>query len=271
VALWGHGVNLQADGRLLTRTAEAVKRRATMAAHWFFAYTEGVASRIRDLGFPAGHITVVQNALDTRALRRAYLDVAEADVAALRRRHGITGSRVGLYLGSLYTRKRLGFLLESALSVRDALGDFELIVAGTGPDAGLVRRAADRHPWIHAVGPVFGAEKAAFGRLADVMLMPGLVGLAVLDSFALETPLLTTAVPYHSPEIEYLQDGVNGVVLPAEASSRAYGTAVATVLRDRGRLAVLRAGCRDGAARYTVAEMSARCADGVGRALRHAR
>lgn len=271
VALWGHGVNLQADGSAVTAAAESVKRKATLAAHWFFAYTEGVAGRVRDLGFAADRITVVQNALDTRALRRRYLEVPDADVAALRRRHGITGSRVGLYLGSLYSHKRLDFLVESALSTRDTVGDFELVVAGTGPDAGIVRAAADRYPWIHAVGPVFGATKAAFGKLADVMLMPGLVGLAVLDSFALETPMLTIAVPYHSPEIEYLQDGVNGVVLPAEASPPAYGTAVAALLRDHGRLAVLRRGCRDSAGRYTVAEMSARCADGVSRALRQGR
>jgi glycosyltransferase involved in cell wall biosynthesis len=267
VGLWGHGVNLQADGRLVTRAAEAVKRRSTRAAHWFFAYTEGVARRVRDSGFPADHITVVQNALDTEALQHWYAEIDEAEVAALRRRHGIAGTRVGLYVGALYREKRLAFLLEAAARTRAELGDFELVVAGTGPDAGLVEAAARRHPWIHPLGPVFGRDKALLGRLADVMLMPGLVGLSVLDAFAFGTPMVTTAVPYHSPEIEYLSDGVDGVILPAATTPAGYGTAVAELLAAPDRLAALRQGCRAAAGRYTVGEMSGRCAGGIAEAL----
>jgi L-malate glycosyltransferase len=39
------------------------------------------------------------------------------------------------------------------------------------------------------------------------MLMPGLVGLAVLDAFADGIPRVTTVIEYHSPEIEYLVPG----------------------------------------------------------------
>lgn len=271
VALWGHGVNMQADGRLVTRAAESAKRRSTRAAHWFFAYTDGVAAKVRDIGFPADHITVMQNAMDTEALRRWYVDATDAEVDALRAEYGITGSHVGLYLGALYRGKRLEFLIESALHTREVLGDFELIVAGTGPEAGTVAAAARRHPWIHAVGPVFGRQKALLGRLSEVMLMPDLVGLAVLDAFALETPMITTAAAYdHSPEIEYLQDGVNGMVVAAESSAPAFGSAVAALLARPEELDALRKGCRDSTGRYTVAEMSSRCAQGIAAALRAA-
>jgi glycosyltransferase involved in cell wall biosynthesis len=268
VALWGHGVNMQADARPVTRAAESVKRRVTRAAHWFFAYTDGVAARVRDLGFPADHITVMQNAMDTESLRRWYLDAPDADVEELRARHHITGAHVGLYLGALYRGKRLDFLIESAARTREILADFELVIAGTGPEAATVAAAARAHPWIHAVGPVFGRQKALLGRLSDVMLMPDLVGLAVLDAFALETPMVTTAAAYeHSPEIEYLRDGVNGVVVPAGLSASAFGTAVADLLADPARLDLLRTGCEDSTGRYTVTEMSFRCAQGIAAAL----
>jgi glycosyltransferase involved in cell wall biosynthesis len=272
VALWGHGTNMQADGRLVTRAAESVKERSTRAAHWFFAYTDGVAAKVRDIGFPADHITVLQNALDTETLRRWYLDATDAEVDELRAEYGIAGSHVGLYLGALYRGKRLDFLVESALRTRELVGDFELIIAGTGPEAGSVAEAARRHPWIHAVGPVFDRRKALLGRLSDVMLMPDLVGLAILDAFALETPMVTTAAAYdHSPEIEYLTDGVNGMVVPADASARAFGSAVADLLGRPAQLDALRTGCRDSTGRYTVAEMSTRCARGIEAALRAAR
>jgi hypothetical protein len=41
--------------------------------------------------------------------------------------------------------------------------------------------------------------------LSKLVLMPGLVGLAVLDASALEVPLVTTAVPYHTPELTTLK------------------------------------------------------------------
>lgn len=267
VGLWGHGVNLQADHRLLTRAAERVKQHSTRAAHWFFAYTEGVARTVRAMGFPAARITVVQNAIDTEALRGWYAGAAEDEVDRLRCEIGVRGRHVGLYLGALYPGKRIGFLLESARRTRALLGDFELLVAGTGPHAGLVEAAAREHPWIHPLGPVFGRRKALLGRIADVLLMPGLVGLAVLDSFALETPMVTVALPYHSPEIEYLSDGRNGLVLPESTAPTAYGTAVARLLSERDRLEALARGCRSSAGRYTVAEMSSRCAEGIVAAL----
>ena len=267
VGLWGHGTNMQADGRTLTRTAELAKRRTMRAAHWFFAYTDGVAEKVRRIGFPNDRITVMQNTLDTETLRRCYLEATDAEVAHVRARYGIVGTHVGLYLGALYRGKRLDFLVESALHTRELVRDFELVIAGTGPEADTVQEAARRHPWIHAVGPVFGREKAVFGRLADVMLIPDLVGLAVLDAFALETPLVTTAAAFdRSPEVEYLQHGVNGLVV-AGLSPQDYGTAVTDLLHERGRLDALREGCRVSSSRYTVHEMVSRCAGGIAAAL----
>jgi L-malate glycosyltransferase len=267
VALWGHGVNLQADDRPITRAAERVKRTSTRAAHWFFAYTDGVAARVRGMGFPAGRITVVQNALDTETLRGWYLDASEAEVDELRREIGVRGGHVGLYLGALYGEKRLDFLIESARHIRMALNDFELVIAGKGPEADAVETAALKYPWIHALGPVFDRRKALLGRMADVLLMPGLVGLAVLDAFALETPMVTTDLAYHSPEIEYLTDGSNGMVLPADSTPWTYGTAVADLLSAPDRLDRLKRGCRASACRYTVAEMSSRSLTGIVAAL----
>ncbi len=268
VALWGHGVNMQADGRILTSAAEAVKRRTMRAAHWFFAYTDGVAQTVRAAGFPADRITVMQNALDTEALRRWYLEATEAEVDAVRAHHGIVGAHVGLYVGALYRGKRLDFLVEASLHTREVVSDFELVIAGTGPEAAAVEAAARRHPWIHAVGAVFGRDKALLGRICDLMLMPDLVGLAVLDAFALETPMVTTEAAYdRSPEIEYLRDGVNGLVVRDDPSAQAYGKAMADLLTDSLRLDDFKEGCRRSTGRYTVSEMSARCVQGIVAAL----
>ena len=50
-------------------------------------------------------------------------------------------------------------------------------------------------------------------------LLPGAVGLGVLDSFAFDVPLVTVDLPYHGPEIDYVRDGENGVKLPAQTDA----------------------------------------------------
>ena len=67
VALWGHGENLnQATSWWF---GEAIKRRASLLPHWWFAYTKGTQDRVEALGYPPERITNTQNAGSTTTLR----------------------------------------------------------------------------------------------------------------------------------------------------------------------------------------------------------
>jgi glycosyltransferase involved in cell wall biosynthesis len=266
VAFWGHGRNLQHERA--SRLGEAVKGLVSRLPHWWFAYTEVSAEIVRGLPYPAERITVVQNALDTTALRKRLASVDDDLLVALRSRWGIRSRNVAIYSGGLYTEKRVGFLLEAAHAVRRRIADFELIVLGAGSDQRLVEQAASECSWIHYPGACFGSEKAAYFRLARVMLLPGVVGLAVVDSFAMEVPLVTIDIPGHGPEIEYLRHGENGLMLPRDTDPEEYAAAVTDLLSDDARLQRLRAGCRAAANVYTLEAMVDRFAGGVVEALR---
>ena len=145
---------------------------------------------------------------------------------------------------------------------------FRLLVAGDGPDRPIAEAAARQHPWLTYLGRVEGVEeRAKLLAAADALLVPGLVGLVVLDGFAAGVPLVTAAYSYHSPEIEYLEPEVNGVAVREAESVEAYAAAVVRVLRDRVLRERLRAGCLESAGRYTVEAMVGRFATGVTRAL----
>jgi glycosyltransferase involved in cell wall biosynthesis len=97
--------------------------------------------------------------------------------------------------------------------------------------------------------------------------MPGLVGLVIVDSFVTATPLVTVDVPYHSPEISYLDNNENGLILPASTRAEDYGRRVAELLTDEGLLSHLRSGCRESSAIYTLENMVCRYAEGISTAL----
>jgi len=261
VAFWGHGRNFQ--GHAASGPGEAVKRLISRWPHWWFAYTEGSAEVVRRLHFPSDRITAVQNAIDTDALRQRRASVSDEELAALRLRWNIQSRNVAIFVGGLYAEKRIQYLIEAAHALRRRVADFELIVIGAGPDQQLVEQAAREHRWIHYLGPCLGTDKVPFFVISKVMLLPGLVGLGVLDSFALEIPLVTVDLAFHSPEVEYLRHGENGVKLPAGTDPEEYAAAVSSLLGDERAREHLQAGCRVAAQTYTIEAMVSRFAAGV--------
>lgn len=259
IAFWGHGKNMQAGGR--PSLPERLKRRMIGRADWWFAYTDLSAKVIADSGYPRRRITTVQNTMDAAQFERELVEVDEAEIAAVRSRYGIAGARIGLYCGGMYGHKNLPFLLEACLAIKAAVPDFTAVFIGDGPDRRFVSEAAGRHPWIHDVGPRFGREKAAFFRMSSAMLMPGLVGLAIVDSFVAAVPLFTTDIPIHSPEIAYLASGRNGVMTAPNVQD--FAAAVVDFLLDPGAQATIGAGCRRSAAKFSLANMVENFSAGV--------
>ncbi|MFF8375722.1 glycosyltransferase family 4 protein [Streptomyces sp. NPDC015661] len=258
VAMWDHG---RTYTRPQSGLEQSLKYCLTRRARWFFSYTAGGARAVTEHRFPRQRVTVVQNAVDTKALGDAYRSVTEDQSAELRRTYGLTAGRTGLFVGALSSGKRIPFLIEAAERIADRLPGFRLLVAGTGQEQQIIDAAAARRPVVVPVGQAFGDRKALLGAVSDVMLMPGLVGLCAVDSFVLQTPIVTTAWPWHAPEFEYLEHGRNALVAPDDPGQ--YADAVAALLSGPERLDALREECRRDARRYTVEEMSRRFADGL--------
>ena len=64
VAFWGHGRNMQSSAPDGLR--ERFKLWTTRRADWYFAYTDLSYQILRNIGYPADRITVVNNAIDTQ-------------------------------------------------------------------------------------------------------------------------------------------------------------------------------------------------------------
>jgi L-malate glycosyltransferase len=262
LAFWGHGRNLQANA---TDVRNRFKRFFLQQCDWWFAYTETVKQDLIQSSFPSERITNVQNAINTRTLSEHYVSISETYIAALKQQLGIRSRRIGLYCGGIYKEKRIPFLLQAVDQIRAQVPDFHFLVIGSGPDAHLIEEAQRSRPWIHFIGPVFGLERVIYFKLASLFLMPGLVGLAILDSFAMRTPMVTTAFPFHSPEIEYLKNGINGVITPN--TLEAYVGAVVQLLQNESDRLKLAQACEQSATQYTLEQMVANFVEGVIEAL----
>ena len=260
VAYWGHGRNFQANHSNGLR--EKWKKLLAGRVDWWFAYTEMTRNILLSGGFPNECISVLNNAIDNDGFKSHLASITDTHLMELRNELGmIKNAYVGLFCGSLYRGKRLDYLVAAADKIHAALPDFHLLVIGDGPSNLKVGAAAAARPWMHWLGVRKGVQKAAYFRLAHVLLNPGLVGLHILDSFCPSVPMVTTLQARHSPEIAYLKNGENGLLVKGDADD--YADAIIRLLQTRSLYEKLKSGAQDSAHRYTLQNMVERFSNGI--------
>lgn len=247
VAIWGHG-------RTITKPQSALENRVQRAmigrADWYFGYTPGSVTRATEMGMPADRCTNVQNTVDTDHLK------------ALRRQHPRETGALwpALYVGGLDESKRLDFLLDAGRRVHAQDRRFRLIIVGNGRDRDKVEAAAAREEWCTYLGNFPLADNFAPVKDAHVILMPGRVGLAAVDSFAIEAPIVTTDWAWHAPEFEYLTPQ-NSITTADTVDDYAYR--ILDLMRSPATVADLQQQCARTAELLSIDDMATRFADGV--------
>ncbi len=261
-AFWGHGKNFQVSEE--GESGEGLKRRLTEKAHWFFSYNDLSTRAAIEAGMPPTRITPVMNSTDTEDIRTK---VAALDAKAVRKEFGLGGGPVGLFMGGLYPYKKPEFLVEAAIEIRERIPDFEMVVIGDGSLGHILSEASKAHEWIHWLGAMYGDERLAPASVCSLQLMPGLIGLNIVDGFALGLPTVAIDDDLHSPEIDYLQHDVNGVILPRNTNPEGYAQAVVELLNDKERLRSLQDGADLWGHKLSTQDMVRRFVEGVHAAL----
>jgi glycosyltransferase involved in cell wall biosynthesis len=165
----------------------------------------------------------------------------------------------------MYDMKRLPLLIDAAKRAHAEFPPLVLVLAGAGSDQWVAEEAARSHEFVHYVGPVIEERKAALYAVADSVVLPGLVGLGVVDAFQYGLPPIATTFPFHSPEIVYLRDGVNGLIV--DDTPECLAAAMIKLATDEALYRRLVAGSKETAKTVTVEEMARRFASGILKAI----
>lgn len=262
VAYFGHGRNFQATNP--NALPERFKRFWATKIDWWFAYTEDVARYLEGIDYPPERITVFNNAIDVQQLRDDLASIQPDEVARYRADLGIPADApVGVFVGGIYDLKRMPYLVAAATRIRQAVANFHLLIVGGGVDQAIAERAATAHDFIHFTGPQFGRDKAMALKAGDVFLMPGLMGLAILDAYCAALPVFTADVPYHSPEIAYLKPGETGEMVAHCDDPQAFADPVIRCLQDEEGRRRMAANAEAMAAELTIERMAERFCAGV--------
>lgn len=264
VAYWGHGANFQSDAP--DGLSERWKRMLLPRVDWWFAYTQMTVDILAKAGYPQQQVTNLNNAIDNETFKADLSSVTAVELDALRNQLGLqSDAPLGLFCGSLYPDKRIDFTVQAADQIRSAVPNFSMVVIGDGPSAADVQLAAQTRPWLHWVGVKKGRDKAAYFKLAKVVVNPGAVGLHVLDSFVSGVPMATIANARHGPEMAYLEHGVNG--LNVSGGCTEYAHAVIALLSDEAYFERVRQASAVSAEKYTLKNMVVNFVSGIERCV----
>lgn len=258
-AFWGHGKNFQNSSP--TSLSECWKNIFVHRVDWWFSYTAMSTDLVKSSGYPSYKITTVQNAIDNHDISQVGSCVSSENLTALKKKLSIDSHNIAIFCGGMYADKKLFFLLQACELIKKNVPDFHILFIGTGPDHALVRRAAEKNSWLHSLGEIIGNERVPYFLISKCLLMPGLVGLVILDAFILKTPIITTDTPIHSPEIAYFKKDINGLMTPFDIQQ--YAEAVSQVMLSKEIQTHLQAGCQESAAHYTLNNMVTNFSSGI--------
>jgi glycosyltransferase involved in cell wall biosynthesis len=227
VLLWGFGRNVdvllqfrsplgRAFGRVISRGQNLMLDMATD----YLAYTQTGAEHAKKAGIRADRVTVLNNTIDLSGEIAAHARAQSLDRGELRRELGLSTEAVAfLFVGRLIAAKRVDALIEAVQKLRrQSQVPAEVLIVGSGPEEAQLKSQANGAAWCHFLGEQYEADSLAkIFRACDAMVIPGYVGLAVNHAFAHGLPVVTCQSETHSPEIEYIEDSVNGFILPSLA------------------------------------------------------
>lgn len=263
LALWGHGKNYQASKK--DNIFEKFKRFWSTRADWWFVYTKGGANYLQSLGVSQKNISTVYNTIDAAGLMNKYRSINDSDKLKVKQELGIGNGPVGIYCGGLMPIKKIKDLMLCCVSIRESVPAFEMIVIGAGSDAHIVQEYAEKYEWLHYIGSKHGDDKVKYFAVSDVQIIPGMVGLTIIDSFIFESPLVTMAHHFHSPEVEYLRNGENGIITKPDYDE--FVSRLIELLNSDIELNRLKKGCANSAKIYSMDVMAENFVKGVVQAI----
>jgi glycosyltransferase involved in cell wall biosynthesis len=235
--LWGLGFHqyFQRQETLLAQVTEAfaigVKKVMYRIASGYLVYSEGGEKVLQSLSAPPKKIAVLRNTIDTEheaALRAA---VASEPLDCICRDLGVCEDTTKLlYFGRLVAAKYVDLLIQYAQRCVGAGRKVSILIFGQGAEEARLRELSTGLSSVvfHQHSDL---QLARALRVSAAVVIPGCVGLAVTHGFAHGVPILTRRGQLHGPEVEYLEDGGNGLLLPEE--SEAFFAALDAFVDDR--------------------------------------
>jgi L-malate glycosyltransferase len=248
---WGMGTVRRyglGSARDRSPASETVRRLMLALCDHYLSYTEFSTANLLGGGYDGVRITTLNNSVEALATPKQVMAAKRVPLQVL-------------FVASLVEDKEPLTAVAIIGRLQQMVPGATLHIVGSGPLRGECERAANAQPWVHFHGPLRGQTLRDLALTSDIAIIPGRVGLAVLELASAGLPLATCAMSLHGAEIAYLRDGINGLFLSTNTDLAA--KKLGTLLADRPALERMRNDALKMANEYSVRNMAINFANGV--------
>ena len=254
----GHGKNYQSTG---DKWYDHVKRYFLTKSDGWLTYTEGTKKYLQLNGVPDDRVFSFNNTINEGELIE-NLEKASKYRHEFRTRFSIPeNAKVCVFIGGIYKEKLPEFMVDIINKVTSH-SEIYFLIAGSGTHADIMVNCAKKNKYVHYLDVATGFKKAQILDVADLIFMPGLIGLITIDSFYSGVPIITMEQTFHSPEFHYLNEK-NSVILNKSTSSEKFASELISLLHDKERMDVLRQGAYGSRVHYSQDNMVEKFCEGV--------
>jgi len=188
---------------------------------WFYSQMTDIkvptmlyARNLKDRGYPVEKICRYYKALDTSIFK----NLNTSDLFKKRLKAG-PESIVLFYAGRISADKNIGFLLELFSELVKSNQNFQLILAGTGPDYNEYRKKARSIKQVSFIGRIDRNELPYYYSAAHLLVFPSLTdtfGMTVLEAQACGLPAVVSDI---GGQKEIISEGITGFSAKANSIS----------------------------------------------------
>ena len=202
------------SGRLPAESRSVHRRLVDPIISWMIKRSDGFLtytsyadkSLLRDFGISSDRIFRAQNTIDIKALREKYVIEKEEIIQEKFRLYG--QKPVFLYIGSIEKRKKVDWLMESSIIYN---GVVQILIVGDGDYLEELQAKYGGLPNVSFLGKITDNRQRAIG-LCDVVCLPALGGLSILDAMACGKAFLGSRMIENGGIIDYIEDGYSGLL-----------------------------------------------------------
>ena len=248
---WGQGLARRygvAAERDRHPVSEAVRRLMLPECDHYLSYTELSTVSLQKRGYDAARITTLNNTVEALAAPEQAMSAQRLPLQLL-------------FVASLLEDKEPLAAVAIVDRLRLLAPSATLHIVGDGPLRLECEQAANGREWVHYHGSQMGESLRELALASDIAIIPGRMGLAVLEMASAGLPMATFAISRHCPEIAYLKDGINGILLTSDTDAAA--KELEALLTDRSAIERMRSEALSTASKYTIYRMAVNFADGV--------
>jgi glycosyltransferase involved in cell wall biosynthesis len=218
---WTHAYDHGPNRTMLKN--KTLRHLRTSVSHYFLkksdtiiTFSEEGKNYLVDCGISGKKIFCAPNTLNTQSMFELYRQLeSDNSRSKLKEFYGLpSDASIVLFCGRLQKRKSIDLLIKAFSTFEN--NRYYLLIVGDGPERFFLEALSEKLKVknVRFLGEIYDEKRLSqVFFISSIFVMPGAIGLSIVQAFSYRLPVITLEDLHHGPEIQYFEKDYNGFML----------------------------------------------------------